>query len=362
MRKALNIVCFSLALVGCDFGSIALAGGLRVFGEDGTYATVDWKEGTILKTGTLWDTKSVPEEGKKELANLSQYAVHSLVTEEDRDLLFLLLGPGRGERYVGYMVVRLSDLTFLHMLRQEMVRALTWLMPNKHLGRLYLGYLSAGDGSATKVYDASTYKEIHKFKDSKFTLQRASCFLRNGTAIYTNRRVFDLKTGKEVREAGLRLLPINCSAGHLLYISSTPGKKTKLVLYDPQSGKVIAEMVTEVEFRYRSSPWLLYDDGRTVIWDEEQLVPMGASLGVKKTGTLEIYDVLDGKKAARVTLKTKPRDLVAYGRILGSLGKERKLLYAAQKGLFLIDLDKGVQEWEITLPFTPVGFAFSESR
>lgn len=243
---------------------------------------------------------------------------------------------------------------FVSTIEQEISCGWVWHLISRGTQGIYLiyGALPTDDGKArtvTKVYDRGTYEELPEHRGSSFKIRPWSCLVNDGKHFYTNQRLFGLETEKENGKDDMRAaLPVHCAGNRMLFLGSTAGKRTKLIIFDIHWALVLREIV------FRRSLWVqlrrvgLYADGELVVRDEEKLVPVGQGRAVRKTGTLHIFDVESGKKTGSLPIPIgAPRDT----RILASLDGGGKLLYASSDELFIVDLREQQVNQASFLPF-----------
>ncbi len=356
---AVEVAVALLAIAVAAPDTLAAASGYA-FSPEGRYIVVDRSTNQIARVGYLWDDVFGSEAQKKQFDTLRTSLVLDAVTDLPGNRIFLLVGVPKAERLYGYVVLHLDTLKFIEMLKQEMLNGPTGLAIDTKRAKLYLTYLVPGPrdepaGRATALFDGHTYARIREYRDSPLEITRATCFLPEGDALYTNRRLFDPTTAGLIREIRLpqRSVPVGCEMGRLLLLSKATDQTAILTVFDTQGERVLQEIKTQMPMVFfLPDEWTLSKDARVVVRDEIRSVPVGQGGKLERTGTLHFLDAQTEAKIGEVHVSVTPDTPTG---ILAQSMDGTELVYRSDKKLFIVDLKKALLVKELMLPFAPVG-------
>ncbi len=331
-----------------------------VLGPDGSYLVVDESSLATIKTGNIWEDFKA-QDPKSPVAG---FASGNMILDARADarsgLAFLLFGTPKAEELKGFLVVGLADLKPVGVILQPMALGPVTLLANAAFDRIYVSYLkparaaATGYMQATSVYELSTLKASSQTASQAMQLTPGSCVVGDGSLLYSNHRVYDARTLKEVHSTRFERKPyldVDCQGGRVLLLSATPEKKILLTVFDPASNQTIAEIKTDAEFQINQGEWKLAQDGQTVVRDEQKTVPVGESRMLVRTGQLAFFDVATSSKKGEIRVP----DVTEGSGPVGQSASGNYWFYRTPEKLYVVDLSKRSIVGNIKTAFDVVG-------
>jgi hypothetical protein len=347
--KSLIVFARRAALVGLALllvpSADANAKQAYVFSPDGSYFAIDESTLAVVKTGNLWDDFKAQDPKSPAAEFASESEILDIKIDANSGIAFMLFGSPKADELSGFLVVDSKDLKPVGLIVQPMALGPVTLLPNSALDRIYISYLQPGRDAAveytraTSVYTFSTLKTASQMAKPEMLLMPGSCILGDGSLLYSNHRIYDGRTAREVHSTRFEHKPyldVDCQGGKVLLLSATSEKKILLTVFDPAANQIIAEIKTDSEFQINEGEWKLTQDGRVIIRDELKVVSTGEGRMLVRTGQLSLFDIASSSKKGEIRVP----DVTEGSRSIGQSTDGNYWFYRTPGKLYIIDLNK----------------------